>query len=387
MLMLLFAYHQVMSPFVEFVLAFGKQHSVQDFHFSGFRAENNLSGHQRIDALGRSGRILQMCYSLKGVEHQKLRDRLQWTIRGSAVYHSFDIESGRTVWVMIKGNFLLRDRIESAKTKSTSVDKNESLALASALETHLLLCDWAADNWRWYINFLEERVQDITQGFLSVMVDGLQDEIAYPSLISIHNTRQDKTDGKRLRLKDGARRLFRMPTQLLQQVKDDPTPTGRTPQPKTTVNGGIVETPIAFSFDDLQRLQAIEDKANEASLTVSTNIDILRQIRANCRFLVGLKEEQGILPELTNCACTRQMELFERQVELLECDLKGHTSRIAALLRIIADRKALVCQDIAQRQALTEPDGSITERSITRAPWPTDKPQPNLRSLQRKWKT
>ncbi|GAB7349672.1 hypothetical protein MBLNU459_g0345t1 [Dothideomycetes sp. NU459] len=115
---------------------------------------------------------------------------------------------------------------------------------------------------------------------------------------------------------------FRMllPRTLL-PVKDDPTPTGRTPQPKTTVNGGIVETPIAFSFDDLQRLQAIEDKANEASLT---------------------------------------MELFERQVELLECDLKGHTSRIAALLRIIADRKALYYgtldyqSTLANRQASTK---------------------------------
>jgi hypothetical protein len=71
MLMFVFTYYQIMPDFLDFIFPFGKQLYTQDFHFSGFRHEERLSEDDRglnLSHLGRSGRDVRMCYSLKSVE-------------------------------------------------------------------------------------------------------------------------------------------------------------------------------------------------------------------------------------------------------------------------------------------------------------------------------
>ena len=95
-----------MPAFLDFLFPFGQQKYQKDFHSTGFRHETRLDEVDRglaLPDLGRSGRTLQLCYSLKSVEPSKTGNK-EWTIRQTALYHSFDMESDRAVWFIIKAN-------------------------------------------------------------------------------------------------------------------------------------------------------------------------------------------------------------------------------------------------------------------------------------------
>src|SRR2546423_15552359 len=53
----------------------------------------------------------------------------------------------------------------SSHPQMKSLD-SPSRAFAATLAVHLALCDWVVENWRWYLNFLDDRMQSITEGTL-----------------------------------------------------------------------------------------------------------------------------------------------------------------------------------------------------------------------------
>jgi hypothetical protein len=167
--------HQVMPSFVDFVLPFGWQEHAQDFQFSGFREEARLSENLQDLALpefGRSGRDLRLCYNLRSVERSMSNPKLPWSIRQCAIYHAIDLKNGRLFWITVKGNKGINERItELSKRASHSSIRTCREALSASLETHALMCNWSAENWRWYINDLEERFQGLTRPILNLQVE------------------------------------------------------------------------------------------------------------------------------------------------------------------------------------------------------------------------
>lgn len=165
-----------MPAFLDFVFPFGEQEYEEDFHFSGFREEDHLDNRRRvpqIPELGRSGRELRICYNLRSVEQTNdKKSILPWSIRQTAVYHSFDLETAQSLWVTVKGNHCIKDRIlESMQAAKNRTFQTDGEAFSATLATHLLLCDWAGENWRWYINNLEKEFQKLTRSTMSTVVD------------------------------------------------------------------------------------------------------------------------------------------------------------------------------------------------------------------------
>src|SRR5688572_3951480 len=75
-------HHQVMPAFLDFIFPFGLQEYLQDFYFSGFREDTRLlSTGLIIPNLGRSGREIRLCYSLKSVEASNGNTSWPWSIR------------------------------------------------------------------------------------------------------------------------------------------------------------------------------------------------------------------------------------------------------------------------------------------------------------------
>ncbi|KAF2244131.1 hypothetical protein BU26DRAFT_569134 [Trematosphaeria pertusa] len=184
MLSFLFSYHQVMPSFLDFVFPFGYQEYPQDFHFSGLQEESRLDERWKgteIPQLGRSAQQLRFCYNLRSVEPSKSQSSLPWSIRQTAVYHSFDLQTGHSLWISVKGNKLIKNRITEASTlPSLSEAGTRSGAFSASLATHLLLCDWSGENWRWYINDLWDRFQELTRDALATPVDKPPSPIASP---------------------------------------------------------------------------------------------------------------------------------------------------------------------------------------------------------------
>jgi len=160
-------YHQVMPAYLDFLFVFGSMNPARDYRFSVFREQTLLSDPPRgiiAPELGRSGRQFQMCYNIKSVVRrptrgESLRDQ-QWSIRQAAVHHQFDVVEGTTLWIMTKTDLDFKQNVQEITGKNGrpedrafgSVEK----CFKSSLVIHLMCWNWATQEWRWYIQWLEE---------------------------------------------------------------------------------------------------------------------------------------------------------------------------------------------------------------------------------------
>jgi len=351
MLMFALTYHQVMPAFLDFLFPFGQQLYAKDFHFSGFRYETRLSEADKaleLPALGRSGRNLQMCFSLKSVEPSKGQRDWPWSIRQTAIYHSFDVRTGRTFWLLIKGNRLLRNRITAATKSPTeaimSNFESPGRSFVAALEAHLMLCDWAGENWRWYINFLEDELQRSTRHSLSASVDNVAETSSEPAKVVRWTTAPIKTPHLMVsqatnRPTSAGAKLHRIKSFKIGRSSTAPaTANPNTAEPvRAKVLPKASQDQEEFSFSDLQHIQFIEEKANETLLVLKVNANVLMVLKQHYRTFFDSDD----CPDALKTNCKLDVSRFERRVESVVNDLHMQQSRLETLLRLLADRKTL----------------------------------------------
>lgn len=361
MLLCALTYHQVMPAFLDFLFPFGQQKYQKDFHSTGFRHETRLDEVDRglaLPDLGRSGRTLQLCYSLKSVEPSKTGNE-EWTIRQTALYHSFDMESGRAVWFIIKANQMMKKRIKESSNSPELVSfENLSRSFASSFGVHLMLCDWARENWRWYINSLEDRLQERTEDTLLAPVSkistapfsGPQRIATAPPTGPIQ--RQSST------LASGGiplQRLVRHVTGSLKPGRSATMPPETTP---TSIHIPAFNPQIAaidpedYTFKDLQQLQFDEEKANEALLILRMNANILLEL---IEYYQSLSSSEDFPDDLRK-NCKGDVTRFQRRVAGVISDLRMQQSRIEMLLQLAADRKSLLYSIFEHRNMETNKD-------------------------------
>ena len=186
------SYYQVMPSFLDLVFSFGKQLRLRDYHLRIFRSEPYRADHTPVLSLPerrRSGRTLQLCYSLRSAEKISTHSRWQpWSICECVVYHSYDLDSELATWIAIKGTQVIQERINaSINSKEMYGDtsgRTESSYLGTTLKTHLLIAAWSAEQWRGYTDFLETQFQQYPSNDLPAMINQLQ------ALRSVENQRR-----------------------------------------------------------------------------------------------------------------------------------------------------------------------------------------------------
>lgn len=341
--------HQVMPQFLDFVYPFGERVDAEDCHFSAFMATTRTSKADstlEIPELDWSGRKYEMCFNLRSVESAQGTPEWPWSVRQTAVYHSFDIISGRTIWIIVKGNNLMRNRIQ--KTMSTSESSKSGnirdcdllpRSFCATIETHLIFCEWARENWRWYINFLEKEFRGITGMALHVTVE-------HQSAPEISQLMRSETAPNP---PEGPKRTFSWSTlsQGLQPrravtFEEIPSATAQQDSNDREMTVAVREKqhgndPI-FSFDKLQAIQNLQEKANETTLILTMNIKIIQKLRQQYRDLASLEHWPEKFEERTYKATER----FQRAASEVISDMEMQRSRLENLGRILADRKALV---------------------------------------------
>ena len=119
MLLVTFTYLDVMPAFLEYLLPFGHQEFPEDPYYSNFEERTRLQGNEsgkKIIELGWSGFDISVCYNIRSIERSD-KQSWPWSIRQCAVHHSFDIVNVRSTWVVIKGNDLMKDRLQLATSE------------------------------------------------------------------------------------------------------------------------------------------------------------------------------------------------------------------------------------------------------------------------------
>jgi len=143
LLMHLLSFHQVSPSFLDLVFSFGNTFMPKDFSLMGFQCEDTLSSPEdellQIPRLGRRGPELRLCYMLRGAERS---DTDGWRIRQAAVYHSFAVATGTAFWITIKGNDVLKQRMEAVTSELPQLERRDvNSAFAASLATHLIVLE------------------------------------------------------------------------------------------------------------------------------------------------------------------------------------------------------------------------------------------------------
>ena len=391
MLMSVLTYHQVMPAFLDFLFPFGLQEYPQDFDFSGFRQHTTLSDFDRVLAIpevGRSGLGYQLCYSLKAVEQSRSQIEWPWSIRQTAIHHSFDVDHGRANWIIIKGDQLMKNRIRLA-IKDTGLTSISDLhfvdrAFVSTLVIHMVICDWSCESWRWYINFLQEKFESTTRRTVTSLVEESPSPASETllelgtqcnclrrqtslSMPKSQKTRRRASPWSRILKKTYAATAFSRTRKKL-TIDEQEQPSRSTSMPSKTSTSvsppGPQASPVSacdisdhvessrseHSFDDWQKAQFIEEKANDVLLVLKSNMHVLADLRQYYQ-TTACREDW---PRELNLRCSSDMSRFEKHIIGIEKKHQMQQQRVELLLRSMADRKSLV-HTMALRIVLARP--------------------------------
>ena len=93
-----------------------------------------------------------------------------------------------------------------------------------------------------------------------------------------------------------------------------------------------------YDSDDLQGIQILADKANEAKMVMEANSQVMTSLR-------DYYEDLTHSPDFTlKTACRGEMTSFLTKLNHMMADFKMHVSRAELMIRITGDRRDLVCR-------------------------------------------
>ncbi|KAL9049726.1 MAG: hypothetical protein Q9162_007051 [Coniocarpon cinnabarinum] len=321
-----------MPEFLDFVFPFGRQISPRDTHFSGFRYRTMLDiNHPQSSAcpdLSRSGYGYRLCYNLKSVEPSPARADHPWSIRATALYHGFDTKTGASTWLTVKGSDLIKKRILAAwKDAYVPALNPQSCGFAHSLVTHLVICHWANEYWRWYINFLDEQFHNLTVPILGVRVDEI--DAKDPEI-------------RMLNAKSRVATVLAKP-QTKQHTFDDEKATMATNDSRSSADSKVL-----FQFQNIQKLAEIEAKAAEAKRVLRCNKDTICALRD----VYFENWSSASFPSDIRDQCQGPFEDFKGRTKAIVEDISRHVHNLENLLHILQVRRNVINNMFAHQSIL-----------------------------------
>lgn len=370
MLSLCFKHFGVMPEFAAFLFPFGYRTYAQDFHFSGFRQRIRLAETPNFKPINPG---YQICYNLKSVEPS---DSDEWSIRHCAVHHAFDVKRVQTKWIIIKGDELMKERVESALGDRGSHQASEfdsiCRAFQASLDFHLILGDWSVENWRWYINSLENKFQDMTRKAYSapvklpIRIATDTDQISpmtrtttqrtFSSRFSLFSRTSTQTDEKNLPNPKMKQRSFsagtytNRDTGITQPQPPDDSDSDDDDKVEDQLNSSGTrkeEETQKFSFPTLRKIHGFTEKANEATLVLKHNVSVLGQLQ---NFYKCLPRRKNFPKELVD-SIEDAIDDFKDRVEVINHDMEIQLFRLETLIRLLEGRQTLVKQCLDPRRS------------------------------------
>ncbi|KAI1267594.1 hypothetical protein F5Y18DRAFT_415728 [Xylariaceae sp. FL1019] len=162
----LLTHHQVMPSFLDFVLAF-KMRQAPVSH-AVFRRENYLESNVpelNLPERLRSGLQIQHAFSLLSVERTNIPDEQnKWPLRQTALYHSFDVVTGQSLFAVLKGGINIASRVKDEVNnhrdlQPLALDSLEGSFIAT-LQIQLIILEWCSENWAEYVDDFEEKAKE-----------------------------------------------------------------------------------------------------------------------------------------------------------------------------------------------------------------------------------
>jgi hypothetical protein len=346
----LLSFYQVPPSFLGSVFPFGARVSANFHDISALRVESRLNEARqgpKIPLLSRSGLDIRICYSLRSVEQSINQVPLPWSIRQTAIYHSFDLITGEALWINVKGNQLLKTRVEESVTIDVPADGSPQSPFAASLSSHMIFAEWAAEGWGSYIDAIECEMQRLT---LRTIIDPV---IKPSTSVDMHN--QIRSGGSIVNVSDSyigpenpmvSQTRGKDNTNTVENRRKKTRPSGMSPKVDAMAENEVLvlghanrhQLSTSFSFEDLKRLHHIEETTEEIITVLAFNVSTLEDLKAAYRSAWDAQRMK--LP-----SDSEDMKTFETQLIVIVGDLEVQDIRAKALLKKIQERKTMVRQN------------------------------------------
>lgn len=363
------SYHQMSPLLIDMLESFGVQYRPSGFHSASFSQDDLAKpckpSYMQINEIGRSDWQLRHCYKLNGLELSDWDEK--WTMRRTAVYHSFDMDNGRAFWLTIKANNEIRDRIrdgsQSLETMKAHNLNTPGTSFESCLATHLVTLDWCAEGWRWHINAVESKIREVFHKVKSFPIDPASGEPDPTQQLAQSLTELPANDRRfSMTSRPSTWHTNTGPIHAISALKSRLTSklSGRDkqPGPDQVALGNIPPQQLvpaqgryqniakrlkimqAFSFKELQQLNDAASKLKEAKLAMALNSGVLRDLRVYYQEIYDASTFPSEIQDV--CSKTGSFDQFLQRVKSLEKHLEDECMRAEALVALIEDAVNLV---------------------------------------------
>ncbi|KAF7559278.1 hypothetical protein G7046_g4869 [Stylonectria norvegica] len=121
----------------------------------------------RLPDKRRSGREIRLAFTLHGTENVAPIHGLDFAIRPLVAYHSFDVITGLTCFVYLKGSKVIEGLIANAVGSKEALQlpapQNLGEALMLTLKVHMIIIDWVNKNWKAFLTSINKAVQRLEE--------------------------------------------------------------------------------------------------------------------------------------------------------------------------------------------------------------------------------
>ncbi|KAJ3526326.1 hypothetical protein NM208_g11245 [Fusarium decemcellulare] len=356
------SFYQVPPSFLDFVSSFGSTSEPLDCLMTGFHSDDTLSTFNdsllEIPKLGRSGLEHRMQYLLRSVEPSTDDGEVKWNVRQMAVYHSYDFVEGRMLWINVKTNSLMRDRIQEATTElpmlRSGATNDVPKSFVATLATHIIHLEWCDNHWRQCINDMERKIQ-------AVLVKAKTAQIDHPSNLNASTIQRaltiQRTNGSTIGLSEKS--ASATPKQGIWNLLKRLSPYGDGAENKDTLPHASPSKPMrkpghqedynsakqldslkilnTFSFGEMQSLHYYAELLEKYRLVMELSRQTLRDIAEHYQ---GLLNRDNLPVEIKE-NCKQEVQLFVAQVERIRKNLEIRITQVNSLVGWLQDGKAL----------------------------------------------
>ena len=241
----------------------------------------------------------------------------------------------------------MKTRILNSEDKLRYISSGSTLSVHDAfnasLETQMVFCEWAGECWRWYINFVDESLQNLPDPSLVPLAQPISCPSPSPRTAP---TEIDAPRGSRSPLKTSVKTAMRFVARSAQQAlagrERSDVESGAPSQLAPRADEDESKIPTVeeeiLSFNDVSRLHYVERNVYEAQLVLNSNVTNLTALKDH--YLSTSKSRY--FPKALRYRCASDIQTFSRRLGGIIQDLREQQSRLDILLRLIANRKDLV---------------------------------------------
>ncbi|RYP32958.1 hypothetical protein DL767_004974 [Monosporascus sp. MG133] len=367
----------VMPSFLEFIFTFkGRE---RPFAQAFFRHENYLEEEDpafSLPVLGRSSMLIQHAFNVLSVEKSTGPGK-SWPLRQTALYHAFDVRSGHSLWIVLKGDSLMRKRIPKAASQQPDMKPasmtTPARSLVACLHVHLIILEWSAENWGDFVDYLEEKrtvnAIDARLAPVAEMTSPMQIAQIFSrkgtmdTTVSKQSTfySQKSSPGRNSGLpvsptspafKRSLSNFFRRGSDL-QTVQENSLP-GEQATEDATAGDADEDTSndfdLKFSFDQFQRLTLLGDELEQGIISIEQNKEVLAEIQAQYETVL---KSPAFKAHVRLEECTGKVSTFFRRLRSIEREMDMHLVRLKALSRAIDSDKVVFDATLQYKSAKT----------------------------------